>query len=78
MLKTLSLKLEHQDPQLPSTTFRMPKESGTSGEISSTPRRCDQGFVEAIADTKSCFGHIGVPGVMEFRRKYRSLSANIA
>ena len=31
--------------------------------------------VEAIADTKSCSGLIGVPGVMEFRRKYRSLSA---
>ena len=37
--KPLSIKLEHQDPQLPFTTFRMPKESGTSGEISSTPRR---------------------------------------
>ena len=33
------------------------------------------GFVEAIADTKSCSGLIGVPGVMEFRRKYRSLLA---
>ena len=33
------------------------------------------GFVEAIADTKSCSGLIGVLGVMEFRRKYRSLSA---
>ena len=33
------------------------------------------GFVEAIADTKSCSGLIGVLGVMEFRRKYRSLLA---
>ena len=38
-VKLLLLKLEHQDPQLPFSTFRMPKESGTSGEISSTPRR---------------------------------------
>ena len=37
--KPLSIKLENQDPQLPFTAFRMPKESGTSGEISSTPRR---------------------------------------
>ena len=37
--KTLSIKLENQDPQLPFTAFRMPKESGTSGEISFTPRR---------------------------------------
>ena len=37
--KTLSIKLEHQDTQLPFTMFRMPKESGTSGEISFTPRR---------------------------------------
>ena len=36
------------------------------------------GFVEAIADTKSCSGLIGVLGVMEFRRKYRSLLANTA
>jgi len=27
------------DPQLPFHTLRMPKESGASGEISSTPRR---------------------------------------
>ena len=37
--KTSSIKLENQDPQLPFTMFRMPKESGTSGEISFTPRR---------------------------------------
>ena len=37
--KTLSIKLENQAPQLPSNTLRMPKESGTSGEISFTPRR---------------------------------------
>ena len=37
--KPLSKKLEHQDPQLPFHTLRMPKESGTSGEISFTPRR---------------------------------------
>ena len=37
--KPLPIKLEHQDTQLPFTTFRMPKESGTSGEISFTPRR---------------------------------------
>ena len=37
--KTLSIKLENQDLQLPFTMFRMPKESGTSGEISFTPRR---------------------------------------
>ena len=37
--KPLSKKLEHQAPQLPFHTLRMPKESGTSGEISFTPRR---------------------------------------
>ena len=37
--KPLSKKLEHQDTQLPFHTLRMPKESGTSGEISFTPRR---------------------------------------
>ena len=31
--KPLSKKLEHQDPQLPFHTLRMPKESGTSSEI---------------------------------------------
>ena len=37
--KPLSKKMEHQDTQLPFTTLRMPKESGTSGGISFTPRR---------------------------------------
>ena len=37
--KPLSIKLQNQDPQLPFHTLRMPKESGTSGEISFTPRR---------------------------------------
>ena len=37
--KPLSIKLQNQAPQLPFHTLRMPKESGTSGEISFTPRR---------------------------------------
>ena len=41
--KTLSIKLQNQGSTAAVHNLRMPKESGTSGEISSTPRRGDPG-----------------------------------
>ena len=39
----------------------------------SMPWRADQGFVEAFADTKSCYGLLGMPGIIAFWRNHTVL-----
>ena len=39
----------------------------------SMPWRTDQGFVEAFADTKSCYGLLGMPGIIAFWRNHTVL-----
>ena len=42
----------------------------------SMPCRADQGFVEAFADTKSCYGLLGMPGIIAFCREHAALLAH--
>ena len=39
----------------------------------SMPCRADQGFVEAFADTKSCYGLLRMPGIIAFWRNHTVL-----